>query len=88
MVVDSVQLTQHIRTALRTRAQITLRELCEIQPLQHGLAEIVAYLQLAGETFKAVVDENNSEEIGWRRINAAGEPITKSAKVPRIIFMK
>lgn len=88
VVVDSVQLTQHIRTALRTRAQITLRELCEIQPLQHGLAEIVAYLQLAGETFKAVVDENNSEEIGWRRINAAGEPITKSAKVPRIIFMK
>ncbi len=88
VVVDSAQLAQHIRTALRVRAQVTLRELCELQPLQHGLAEIVAYLQLAGETFKAVVDENNSEEISWQRINSSGEPITKSATVPRIIFVK
>jgi hypothetical protein len=57
VVVDRAQLARHIRHALQDRSQITLRELCETRPLQHGLAELVAYLQLADDTFKAVIDE-------------------------------
>ena len=39
------------------RNQVTLKELTQMQPLQHGLAEVVAYLQLADETFSAATDE-------------------------------
>ncbi len=49
IVIDKAQLARHIRHALQDRSQVTLRELCEMQPLQHGLAEVVAYLQLAAE---------------------------------------
>jgi hypothetical protein len=59
---------------LQDRSQITLRELCEREPLQHGLAELVAYLQLADDTFKAVIDEGVTELIVW----------TGQARLPRV----
>ena len=37
--------------------QITLREVCELHPLEQGLTDLVTYLQLAGEGFEATVDE-------------------------------
>ncbi|MBI3524198.1 MAG: DUF3375 domain-containing protein [Betaproteobacteria bacterium] len=49
VVIDKALLARHIRHALQDRSQVTLRELCEMQPLQHGLAELVAYLQIAAE---------------------------------------
>ena len=67
VVIDKAQLARHIRHALQDRSQITLRELCEMQPLQHGLAELVAYLQLASDAFKTVVDEEATEAIVWHR---------------------
>ena len=49
IVVDKAKLARHIRHALQDRSQITLAELCRIEPLKHGLAELVAYLQIATE---------------------------------------
>ena len=49
IVVDKAKLARHIRHALQDRTQITLAELCRIEPLKHGLAELVAYLQIATE---------------------------------------
>ena len=49
IVVDKARLSRHIRHALQVRAQITLAELCQIEPLKNGLAELVAYLQIATE---------------------------------------
>lgn len=88
VVVDKVQLARHVRHALQERAQITLRELCEIQPLQNGLAELVAYLQLAGDTFKSVVDEETSETIAWRGVGRNGAVQRKEARLPRVIFVR
>jgi flagellar motility protein MotE (MotC chaperone) len=68
VVVDRAQLARHIRHALQDRSQVTLRELCETRPLEHGLAELVAYLQLADDTFKAVIDEDVTEVIVWQGI--------------------
>ncbi|MDP2828876.1 MAG: DUF3375 domain-containing protein [Sulfuricellaceae bacterium] len=85
VVIDKAQLASHIRHALQDRAQITLRELCEMQPLQHGLAELVAYLQLAGDTFKkTVVDESTVEVIVWRREDGQ----ERRARLPRVIYMR
>jgi len=88
IVIDKAQLARHIRHALQDRSQVTLRELCEMQPLQHGLAELVAYLQLAGDTFKTVVDEEATEAIGWSRVGPDGREQAKRARLPRVIFVR
>ena len=87
-VIDKAQLARHIRHALQERTQITLRELCAAQPLQHGLAELVAYLQLASDSFKTVVDEETSEAIVWKSTEANGLVRTKQARLPRVIFVR
>ncbi|SDW37123.1 DUF3375 domain-containing protein [Nitrosomonas communis] len=88
VVIDKGRLTRHIRHALQDRSQITLGKLCELQPLQHGLAELVAYLELASNSFKTVVDEEVTETIVWPGTNTTGEEKIKQARVPRIIFVK
>jgi hypothetical protein len=88
VVVDKARLTWHIRHVLQDRSQVTLRELCDIQPLQQGLAELVAYLQLAGDTFSTVVDEKLSETIVWNVLTEDGEQLIRQASLPRVIFVR
>jgi len=98
VVVDRAQLTRHIRHALQDKSQITLAELCERQPLQQGLAELVAYLQLASDSFKSVVDEAVTDVIVWRVssgqvssgqcVTADGAEQVKQARLPRVIFVR
>lgn len=88
IVIDKQALARHIRHNLQDRPQITLRELCETRPLQQGLAELVAYLQLADNGFKAVVDEEVTETILWRGRDSAGEERLKEARLPRVIFVR
>ena len=88
VMVDKALLTRHIRHALQDKAQITLSELVATQPLQQGLAELVVYLQLGSEAFSTVVDENTPEPICWQTLAADGQAITRSARLPRVIFMR
>lgn len=88
VVVDRAQLARHIRHALQDKSQVTLRELCELQPLQHGLAELVAYLQLASDSPKSVVDEDVFDVIAWRGASADGQEQAKQARLPRVIFVR
>ncbi|PRC91087.1 DUF3375 domain-containing protein [Solimicrobium silvestre] len=88
IVIDKHQLAKHIRQTLQDRSQVTLRELCELQPLQHGLAELVAYLQLACDSFNATVDEDIIETVFWSRDTVDGQHIEKQARLPRVIFVR
>ena len=88
VVVDKARLARHIRHALQDRAQVSLRELVAAQPLQHGLAELLAYLQLGSETFSSAVDEDRPEPIAWQAAAADGSQLTRSARLPRVIFMR
>jgi molybdopterin-guanine dinucleotide biosynthesis protein A len=88
VVVDSDQLARQIRHALQDHSQITLCELTEIHPLQHGLAELVAYLQLGSASFSAVVDENTQDIIAWEALSCRGDTVRKTAKLPRVIFVR
>lgn len=88
VVVDKARLTRHIRHALQDRMQITLSELVATQALEHGLAELVAYLQLGSETFVTVVDENTVEPIRWQAVAADGVALTRCARLPRVVFMR
>jgi hypothetical protein len=83
-VIDKGALAQHIRQALQQRAQITLAELLAQHPLQKGLAELVAYLQLAAEQGAAVVDDAEDDIVSWQSL----EGIPKRARLPRVIFSR
>lgn len=88
VVIDKTLLVRHIRHALQDRSQVTLRELCEARPLQHGLAELVTYLQIAEDTFQTVVDDGVAESIAWRVADSEQAKRTRLARLPRVIFMR
>ena len=82
VVIDKAQLASRIRQALQSQAQVSLAHVVERNPLEHGLAELVAYLSLAGEDKKTVFDESVAEHIPWK--DARGT--WKSAQLPRVLF--
>jgi flagellar motility protein MotE (MotC chaperone) len=88
VTVDKARLARHIRHALQDRAQVTLGALVAAQPLQQGLAELVAYLQLGSEAFTTTVDEDSPEPITWQALAADGSTVTRKAQLPRILFMR
>lgn len=96
IVVDKARLRETIERALRGRSQITLRELLDDEPLQQGLAELVAYLELAHaqdghgalNRLRATVDEAVEEIIRWQAQSADGDVITRVARLPRVIFTR
>ncbi len=86
IVVDRPRLQRQIRQALEQQAQISLRELVARHPLQHGLAELITYLQLAQEQPSAL-DEQHEELIEWR-VDEDAAAVTRRARLPRLIFVR
>ncbi|MDD5058701.1 MAG: DUF3375 domain-containing protein [Sideroxydans sp.] len=82
VTLDKARLAAHVRHALQVREQITLAELMDEHPLEQGLAELVAYLSLAGDDSKTLFDEKNCDNVQWR--DAQGT--NRSATLPRVIF--
>ncbi|WP_313913494.1 DUF3375 domain-containing protein [Tahibacter sp.] len=96
IVLDKARLRLAVQRALRRQPQITLRELLDAEPLQQGLAELVAYLELAHagdgsgalDGMRALVDEAVEDPIRWEARSAAGEAVTREARLPRVIFTR
>lgn len=86
--VDKAALSAHIRQSLQTRVQVTLTELLHSRPLQQGLGELVAYLQLASESPGSVVDESTQDAVAWAVSDEAGGWVTRRARLPRVIFVR
>jgi flagellar motility protein MotE (MotC chaperone) len=84
VVVDRAGLTRNIRQELQGRSQISLAEVVARHPLRHGLAELVAYLQLAGEWPKTAVDDEVQEQVSWRMETG----VVRQATLPRIILLR
>ena len=84
VVVDREALAGKIRQALQAQPQIALEELVNAHPLRQGLAELVAYLQLAAEWPRAVVDEETRTAIAWQ----AEDTTWRRASLPRVIFVR
>lgn len=81
-IVDKAAVALHVRRSLQRTGQVTLAELLTARPLQQGLAELVAYLSLAAETGKAVIDDTVQDQVTW--LARSGEH--RIASVPRVIF--
>lgn len=88
VVVDKTRLARNIRQSLQSQSQISLQQLCEAQPLEQGLAELVAYLHLAGDAFKTTVDETVTDTVLWQQAQPDGQSIQKRAQLPRVIFVR
>jgi len=84
VVVDRAELGRNIRQALQERSQVTLGEVVTSHPLRHGLAELVTYLQLAGEWSNMAVDDEVQEQIRWR----SNSGVERRATLPRIILLR
>ncbi len=82
--VDKTLLLAHIRRALQTRSQVSLTELVEANPLEHGLAELVAYLSLAVDDERAVIDEERPETVVWND----SERGQLQATMPLVLFTR
>jgi hypothetical protein len=87
-VVDKVALAAHVRQCLQTAPQITLRELVDTRPLQHGLAEVIAYLEIASGLFTMTVDESREEILEWETQSEDAPPVRRSVRLPRVIFVR
>lgn len=83
-IVDKAALAQHLRQSLQQRPQITLAELVSARPLQQGLAELVAYLGMAAEPGRAMIDDTVEDHIAWQ----ARSGQAKSTRMPRVIFSR
>ena len=73
-----------MRRSLQQRTLVTLSELLASRPLEQGLAELVAYLSLAAEPGKAVIDDSVQEQVSW--LARSGQH--KRASLPRVIFTR
>jgi len=83
-VVDKAALAMHIRQSLQSSSQVTLAELLATRPLQQGLAELVAYLALATEPGRALIDESQQDEVFW--LSRSGQQ--RTARLPRVVFSR
>ncbi|QWF70959.1 DUF3375 domain-containing protein [Methylomonas paludis] len=86
--IDKAQLAKHVRQSLQNRTQISLKELIERAPLQQGLAELISYLQLGGESFNTLVVEDSREQIVWTLVDADRQIHHKRVTMPRVIFLR
>jgi len=81
-VVDIERLAEHIERTLDHRSQVTLGDLCRLQPLEHGLAEVVAYMQLGSERFTTTIDDSVTDTVTWW-----ADGVERSATMPRVVFV-
>jgi hypothetical protein len=82
--IDKSRLKARIRQSLQMRSQISLAELVKAAPLEHGLAELVAYLSIAAEDSGAMIDDTQKQTIRW----TCGEGGEKQATLPLVVFAR
>ncbi|MCQ4322158.1 DUF3375 domain-containing protein [Stutzerimonas stutzeri] len=80
--VDKVRLQAQIRQALRGQPRVSLGDLLQEFPLEQGLAELVAYLELAAADAHAVFDDDQPQLIRWHDGNGR----KRRASIPLVLF--
>lgn len=80
--VDRARLADNVRRSLETFPQAALAAIVDAHPLENGLAELVAYLAIASEDGRHVIDDQHRQTIQW--IDSQGVP--RQATLPLVIF--
>ena len=82
--VDPHRLEGNIDAVLAEAGQATLADVTDAFPLSQGLAELVAYFQLATESTWATIDSERSQTLSW----ALPDGSLREATVDQIIFVR
>ncbi|KRE71746.1 DUF3375 domain-containing protein [Arthrobacter sp. Soil762] len=82
--VDTERLKSNIDDVLAGAGQATLGEVAAAHPLSQGLAEIVAYYQLATESDWASINPDESQQLSWQLPDGN----IREATVEQIIFVR
>ncbi len=82
--VDTERLKSNIDDVLAGTEQATLGEVASAHPLSQGLAEIVAYYQLATESEWAAINPDESQQLSWQLPDGS----IREATVEQIIFVR
>jgi hypothetical protein len=82
--VDETLLRRQIARMLAEKGQASLSDIIEKHPVTRGMAEIVAYLNLANRDEKSTFDEAQRQQIPWR--DADGRK--RYADIPLVIFTR
>jgi hypothetical protein len=82
--VDKARLERQIRQALQLRAQVSLGDVIRAHPLERGLAEVIAYLDIATEHRATVIDDERTQHVEWFDDDGTG----RRAAVPLVIFAR
>ncbi len=82
--IDVRELELNIQKALETRSQISLCDLLKAFPVKNGLAELLAYLNLAFNGKKAMVNDEETEVVDYT--TRAGR--CRTATMPQVIFTR
>lgn len=80
--VDRERLAENVRRSLETFGQSALAAIIDAHPLENGLAELVAYLAIASEDGRHVIDDQHRQTIQW--IDSQG--VARQATLPLVIF--
>jgi hypothetical protein len=86
--VDREELAGRVRRCLQERGQSTLAQIVEAFPLQRGLAEVVTYLQLGEDRFRAAVIDGEFDDLSWPVAKPDSEGLVRTARVPRVLFSR
>lgn len=82
--IDEIELRTNIDKALRTYSQISLGQLVENYPIYKGLAEVVAYLNLASKDNKAMIADDEIETL----VLAIDDENFRQVDLPKVIFTR
>lgn len=80
--VDKERLQGNIDAVLAETDQATLADITAVHPLTRGLAEVVAYYQLATESDWATIDPDKSQRLAWTLPDGS----IREATIDQIIF--
>lgn len=81
--VDTQRLAGGVRRALQRQSQIDLPDILARQPLELGLAELVAYLGLEDPAFDVVFDGDRAQVVRWTDDTGTG----REARLPAVTFV-
>ncbi|MFX1818381.1 DUF3375 domain-containing protein [Pseudarthrobacter sp. CC4] len=82
--VDKERLKANVDAVLADAEQATLIEVTQAYPLQQGLAEIVAYYQLASESEWASIHDDVPQQLQWHLPDGG----IREATIDQIIFVR
>lgn len=88
VIVDREALVRHANSVLLRQDQVSLPDLVAARPLAEGLAELVAWLQIADAEFSCVTDETHIDTITWQILGEHGKQSRRQAQLPRIVLMR